>query len=128
MNQVSATILKEDTGYSATLELGKDFIATEGESMTELKENLNEALELALGQDSLNDIQINYHYDIASFFAFYRILNAKSLAERIGMHQSLLAQYISGTKIPSQKQIARIIEGVHQIGRELSESDIILKS
>jgi DNA-binding transcriptional regulator YdaS (Cro superfamily) len=87
---------------------------------------LLEALKLAT--DTVDDIEIEYHYDLPSFFAFYRIINAKSLAEGIGMHQSLLAQYISGLKKPSKKQVKRIIRGVHEIGHELSETNIIINT
>ena len=45
------------------------------------------------------------------------------LAARIGMLQSLLAQYIGGRNKPSAKQTARILEGVREVGRELAEMD-----
>jgi DNA-binding transcriptional regulator YdaS (Cro superfamily) len=61
-----------------------------------------------------------------SFFNFYKVINAKALSERIGMNQSLLSQYISGIKKPSAKQAHRILQGVHQIGRELSEVRFLL--
>jgi len=56
-----------------------------------------------------------------SFFEFYKVINAKALSERIGMNQSLLAQYITGKKKPSPTQVERILKGVQQIGRELAE-------
>jgi hypothetical protein len=49
------------------------------------------------------------------------MINAKALSTRIGMNQSLLAQYISGNKKPSTLQRKRILQGVQQIGCELSE-------
>jgi len=60
------------------------------------------------------------------FFAFYKVLNAKALSKRIGMNQSLLAQYIKGIKKPSTTQTGRILNGVQQIGRELAEVRFIL--
>jgi len=42
------------------------------------------------------------------------------------MNQSLLAQYIKGIKKPSTHQTKRILEGVQQIGRELSEVRFLL--
>jgi len=61
-----------------------------------------------------------------SFFDFYKVINAKALSERIGMNQSLLAQYIKGIKKPSLAQTKRILLGVQQIGQELSEVRFIL--
>ena len=67
-----------------------------------------------------------FEYDLESFFDFYKVINAKALSERIGMNQSLLAQYIKGIKKPSAAQTKRILKGVQQIGRELSEVRFLL--
>jgi transcriptional regulator with XRE-family HTH domain len=64
--------------------------------------------------------------DMGSFFKFYKIINAKALSERIGMNQSLLAQYIRGIKNPSPYQTNRILKGVQQVGRELAEISFLL--
>jgi DNA-binding transcriptional regulator YdaS (Cro superfamily) len=48
------------------------------------------------------------------------VINAKALSERIGMNQSLLAQYIKGVKKPSSTQTSRILRGVQQVGKELA--------
>ena len=58
--------------------------------------------------------------DLPQFFEFYKVINAKALSERIGMNQSLLAQYIKGIKKPSANQTNRILKGVQQVGHELS--------
>lgn len=65
--------------------------------------------------------------DLESFFDFYKVINAKALSERIGMNQSLLAQYIRGIKKPSPAQTRKILEGVQQIGKELCEVSLIDK-
>jgi transcriptional regulator with XRE-family HTH domain len=70
--------------------------------------------------------EIELIYDMESFFNFYKVINAKALSERIGMNQSLLSQYISGIKKPSAKQAHRILQGVHQIGRELLEVRLLM--
>ena len=82
-------------------------------------EALNVAYEELEIEYTLNDII--FEYDLESFFDFYKIINAKALSQRIGMNQSLLAQYIKGIKKPSPAQTKRILNGVHQIGRELGE-------
>ena len=50
---------------------------------------------------------------------FPKEIFVSSFAKRIGMNRSLLAHYLSGTKKPSAKQLARIQEGLNQLGREL---------
>ena len=47
-------------------------------------------------------------------------LNASSIARRMGMSQSLFAQYVSGTKKPSKERLDAIFETVHSVGRELA--------
>ena len=46
-------------------------------------------------------------------------LNASAIARRLGMAQSLLAQYISGTKKPSKEREESIIKEIHALGAEL---------
>lgn len=46
-------------------------------------------------------------------------LNASAIARRLGMAQSLLAQYISGSKRPSKQREAMILDEVRKVGAEL---------
>lgn len=59
-----------------------------------------------------------YDYDLKSIFDHFGI-EAKSLANKIGMNDSLLRQYINGLTKPSEKQKNRIQQGLHQLGKEL---------
>ena len=126
--KIKITITKEDTGYSANTLVNGNFITTESETFEELKEMVIEAVNLTFEDKgfiyTLNEI--DFEYDIESFFDFYKVINAKALSERIGMNQSLLAQYIKGIKKPSVAQTKRILFGVQQIGRELSEVRFLL--
>jgi hypothetical protein len=126
--KIKVTIIKENLGYSAHALVKSNFIATEAESFEELKANVLEAVNLTFEEKEMvyTIDEIQFEYDLASFFAFYKVINAKALSERIGMNQSLLAQYIKGIKKPSAPQTKRILEGVQQIGRELAEVRILL--
>ena len=46
-------------------------------------------------------------------------LNASAIARRMGMSQSLFAQYVSGIKNPSQDRMNEIVSTIHKIGKEL---------
>ncbi len=48
-------------------------------------------------------------------------LNASAIARRMGISQSLFAQYISGTKKPSEARLNQILEQIRAIGRDLSQ-------
>ena len=40
------------------------------------------------------------------------------------MNPTLISQYVQGRKNPSGEQTKRILKGIHEIGRELSEVNI----
>ena len=109
-----------NSGYSA---FTRDVpVYTTGSSITEVYANISEAMSL-LHEDK----QVEYgpqnftlKFDFQQFFSHYRVLNAKFLAERIGLNPSLLSQYVSGTKEPSPKQVLRIINGINALGEELA--------
>ena len=126
--RVKVVVIKEDLGYSATSSIRNSFVATEADSFDELKTKMLEALHFTFEEEgrnyTVNDLA--FEFDLESFFDFYKVINAKALSERIGMNQSLLAQYIKGIKKPSPTQTKRILLGVQQIGKELTEVRFLL--
>ena len=128
MKKIKVRVVKEDTGYSATAIVKDNFIATEAENFKDLQEYFLDAINFTFADKGLNFSlsQIQFEYDLESFFAFYKVINAKALSERIGMNQSLLAQYIKGIKKPSAAQTNRILKGVQDIGRELADVQFLV--
>ena len=126
--KIKMTILKEESGYSAFTKVNEHLISTQGDNFDDLKEMITDAINLFFHDSgfiySIEEIELIY--DLESFFDFYRVINAKALSKRIGMNQSLLAQYIKGIKKPSTAQSKRILNGVQQIGRELCEVRFLL--
>ena len=55
-------------------------------------------------------------------------LNASAIARRMGISQSLFAQYISGIKKPSEKRLNEILSTMQEVGRELMAIKIEDKS
>ncbi|MEN9600341.1 MAG: hypothetical protein RL596_2665, partial [Bacteroidota bacterium] len=64
-------------------------------------------------------LEFIYHYDIASIFRHFGVLDASAFAKRIGMNASLLRQYKTGKTLASSKQKEKIEKGLHELGREL---------
>jgi hypothetical protein len=118
--KIEMIVEKTRTGFSAYATKGMTF--TVGKNLDELKSNILEVVNLSLEDRgktvTMDDIKVTL--DLPQFFEFYKVINAKALSERIGMNQSLLAQYIKGNKKPSAAQKNRILKGVHQVGKELS--------
>lgn len=115
---------KTDTGFSAYNESYPVF--TTGESFTELLHNAVEAMNLYLAEQGtfVQENNIEFEIDLKQFFQYYRVINAKFLANRIGMNETLLSQYVQGRKKPSKAQVNRILLGVQEIGRELSNINL----
>ncbi|MDC1951491.1 DUF2442 domain-containing protein, partial [Bacteroides uniformis] len=57
---------------------------------------------------------------ISRLFLTHPEINASAVARRMGMQQSLLAQYIRGIKRPSKEREQAILNTVREIGKELS--------
>ena len=119
------TVEKTDTGFSAYAD--NEGIYTTGSDYNELLANMTEAAELYFEEENVK-FKLIPNLDLAQFFDYYKVINAKALSERIGMNQSLLAQYIRGLKKPSPKQTERIIEGVREVGKELSNIQFMARA
>ncbi|SDG95631.1 hypothetical protein SAMN04488027_11251 [Psychroflexus sediminis] len=119
------TVEKTNTGFSA---YAVDYpIFTTGQSVPELINRAYEAIEFYFEEENL-DIEpksVGFEIDFKQFFKYYKVINAKFLAEKIGMNPTLLSQYVSGTKKPSAKQTEKILSGIHQIGQELSGINLL---
>jgi predicted RNase H-like HicB family nuclease len=124
--KIEMIVERTKTGYSAYAE--KYSVYTVGKSLEELKNNILEAVNLYLEDTgrTITEDDLRISLDIPQFFAFYKVINAKALSERIGMNQSLLAQYIKGNKKPSSSQAHRILKGVQQVGKELASIQFLL--
>ena len=125
--KIVAIVEKTNTGFSA---FAVDYPAfTTGKTISELSKNIVEALNLYFEDDEIQISQknINFEIDLKQFFQHYRVINSKFLAERIGMNPALLSQYVQGRKKPSSQQTERILNGINEIGRELSELSLVTR-
>ncbi len=121
MAKIIITVEKTNSGFSAGAD--KFPVYTAGDSLPEIKKNITDALNLYFKHNKKAQIKedaVKLKLDLPSFFEFYKVINAKALSERIGMNQSLLAQYSKGIKQPSELQTKRILHGVQKLGKELA--------
>ncbi|RMG79005.1 MAG: type II toxin-antitoxin system HicB family antitoxin [Bacteroidetes bacterium] len=126
--KIKIIVEKTDTGFSA---YSVDYpIYTTGKTIPELMDNAYDAATLFFEDKNikLTKDNLSFEIDFKQFFQYYKVLNAKFLADKIGMNPSLLSQYVRGQKRPSSKQTEKILYGIHQIGKELSEINLIYKN
>ncbi len=125
--KIKIIVEKTKTGFSAYAEEYPIF--TTGRTIPELINNALEATQLNFEEEFvITHENLKFEIDFAQFFQYYKVLNSKFLAEKIGMNPTLLSQYVQGHKKPSENQTEKILSGIHQIGQELSEMNLIYKS
>lgn len=123
--KLPVTVEITSSGYSAyTCEYE---VFTSAPDLEQLKGNIVEAYNLALEEEgryvTLQNLTLKM--DFAQFFQYYRLFNADMLAKRIGIHPTLLSQYVNGKKTLSEKQKKRVLEGIRGIGEELSRLEFL---
>lgn len=97
-----------------------------GESVEIAKEDFSECVDQALEDSTLTkeDIEIEYRYDLPSFFNYFDYFNISKLAKFVGINESQMRQYKNGLAFPCEKTIKKIMDGVHTIGKELYASSL----
>jgi hypothetical protein len=126
MRKIEMVVERTNTGFSAYAT--KYPLSTTGTDLLSLKRNMVEAVNIYFEDKKtvVTEGDLKVTLDLGQFFEFYKVINAKAFSERIGMNQSLLVQYIKGIKKPSSAQATRILKGVQEVGRELSEIKFLL--
>ena len=125
--KIKMVVEKTETGFSAFSE--EYPVYTTGRTITELIDNAYEATNLYFeGQNiQISHENLKFEIDFKQFFQYYKVLNSKFLADKIGMNPTLLSQYVQGHKKPSESQTEKILSGIQQIGKELSEINLIYR-
>ncbi len=125
-NKIKIKVEKTETGFSACSDEYPIF--TTGKTVPELINNSYDATQLFFGDKyEITHENLKFEIDFAQFFQYFKVLNSKFLAEKIGMNPTLLSQYVKGHKKPSKNQTEKILTGIHQIGQELSEMILICR-
>jgi len=124
---------KDGTYGIFTSDIGSVIIG-EGKTVAEAKADFENSLRevrqfaeedgVELPEDLANATFV-YKYDLASLFNYYPSINVSQFAKYIGLNPSLMRQYKTGNAYISEKQAARIEEGIHRLGKELMEVKLI---
>jgi predicted RNase H-like HicB family nuclease len=67
----------------------------------------------------LMNVTFEYKYDMASFFNYFDWINVSKFSKRAKINGSLMHHYKGGEYI-SQKQVVKIENALHELGREIS--------
>ena len=131
MKLIKAIIEKGTDGFYSVYTPEIPGLFGTGETEIEAKENLNEAIEMALehvketNDDTyysplLKGYKIEYAYDLSGFFKAYNYFDTTAFAKRIGINGSLMRCYKSGAKKASTLQKTKILNGIYSVANELN--------
>ncbi|MGN0224083.1 MAG: pilus assembly protein HicB [Muribaculaceae bacterium] len=94
------------------------------EAKADYMECVREMIEMAKeeGKDvpNVEDIEIDFRYDIPSFFNFFDWINISAFAKQVGINESKMRAYKSGLATASEKTVSKILRTVKAMGAELS--------
>ena len=88
-------------------DLVADFLVHEGNDMPQWKG----VSEPAIGY--------TYEYDLTALFEVFNVLKINAIADAAGINKSLLRQYATGKKHPSERQAKKIETAVRALGERL---------
>ncbi|MBX9891321.1 MAG: hypothetical protein K2Y12_03245 [Chitinophagaceae bacterium] len=80
---------------------------------------------LALDFEDVKITEFDIAYDLSAFFEEYAFLNISDIAKKSGINQSLMRQYATGIKFPSEERVKQIQEAIRTIGKELAKIKIV---
>lgn len=108
---------------------GSFLLTTVGNSAEEVVANLrdlvddfleNEGKELPEWQDiSASDLAYQVEYDLTAIFEVFNAIKMSAIAASAGINPSLVRQYATGKKHPSERQARRIETAIQELGSRL---------
>ncbi len=128
--KIVAIIEKGSDGYFSIHSedhLGNSFFGGFGNSVAEAKEDFRTSIFEAIQEQRLDgrivpdmsEMDVEYHYDIPSFFNFFDYFNVSKFAEYAGINESKMRAYKSGTSYPGERTMGKISKAVKSITTEL---------
>ena len=113
--------------------IGRDCFGGFGESVEKAKKDfyssIREAIENAHkdGFDNIpvfEAVNVEFKYDIPSFFNYFDFLNVSRFATYAGINESRMRAYKSGAAFPGEKTTKKILNAVQRIAREMSMASL----
>lgn len=65
------------------------------------------------------ELEISYKFDIGSLFNYYDFINVAGVSREVGINPSLMRQYVTGVRNPSQPRKERIVQGIRSLASKM---------
>ncbi len=130
-NSLTVILEKGDTELFGRIEIPGEFLyTTVAKTIQEVTDNLRDLVADYIAHEGqalahwqhvdANDITFAYEYDLTALFEVFDSIKINSVATLAGLNQSLMRQYVTGKKRPSERQAKKIEEAIRQLGQRLS--------
>jgi predicted RNase H-like HicB family nuclease len=103
---------------------------TVADAIDDLKVSMEEVIESYQETDGQvplelqGNIEFEYKYDVPSLFNFFDEINMTTFSRKIGINASLLRRYKNGFAFASEKQVLKIKNGLHELGRQFISAQL----
>lgn len=99
--------------------------ASAREAMEDVRLALKEYQAMAAEKgEAFPDVELEFRFDIGAFFDYYP-LDVTAVAKYIGMNASVLRQYATSIRMPTQPQIDKIRKGLEKLANDLGSGLMI---
>ena len=107
-------------------------VITVGNDMKELEDNMKEAIDLYLEDNSTpcevlsREFELKFKIDAATFINYYSNIFTKAALSRItGINERQLWHYAAGVHKPRKQQLEKIQQGIQSLTKELSAINLL---
>ncbi len=103
---------------------------TVAEAFADMKESFQEVIESyqeteeTIPEELQEPVVFEFKFDVPSVFNHFDEINLTTFSRKIGINSSLLRQYKNGLAFASIKQVEKIKNGLHELGRQLSSTQL----
>lgn len=133
--RIKAIVEKSEDGlYSVYSEdhFGLSYLGGFGDNVSKAKKDFMLSVSEALSEQedqevyvpSIEDIVVEFHYDLPSFFNCFDIINVSKFAKYAGINESKMRAYKNGLSFPGEKTTEKIAKAISQLGKELSAASL----
>ena len=130
IKRFTVTIEKDTDGTYVAYNVNGDGYAISGrgasveEARKAFLDTMRETAEYEAGESGraaeILTAEPEFKFDVASLFDYYKTINMSAFAKSIGLNDSLLRHNKKGGVYISDAQLAKIEDGIHRLGKELS--------
>jgi hypothetical protein len=130
MEKIIVNVAKTPQGYSASIDILPGWILGMSGSFSVFKKELRESIDVHVEWAKEDgdeypavfdgDYEFEYKFNIKSLLCCYDgILSRAAISRITGINERQLGHYICGRSRPRKEQEMKIVNGFHQLGKEL---------